>query len=80
MNTEHIDVGADFSDAQVAEIFLHHRVLIVPVVDERRVVGVITARTSSARWRSGSWRADRQIARHSALAARARSSAAALSH
>ena len=42
MTTEHIDVGADFSDAQVAEIFLHHRVLIVPVVDGRRVVGVIT--------------------------------------
>ena len=42
MTTEHIDVGADFSDAEVAEIFLHHRVLIVPVVDGRRVVGVIT--------------------------------------
>ena len=42
INTEHIDVGADFSDAQVAEIFLHHRVLLVPVVDDRRVVGVIT--------------------------------------
>jgi CBS domain-containing protein len=42
MNTEHIDVGADFSDAQVAEIFLHHRVLLVPVVDQRHVTGVIT--------------------------------------
>jgi CBS domain-containing protein len=42
MNTEHIDVGADFSDAQVAEIFLHHRVLLVPVVDADGVVGVIT--------------------------------------
>ena len=42
MNTEHIDVGADFSDAQVAETFLHHRVLLVPVVDDGRVVGVIT--------------------------------------
>ena len=27
MNTEHVDVGPDFSDTQVAEIFLHHRVL-----------------------------------------------------
>jgi CBS-domain-containing membrane protein len=45
MNTEHIEVGHDFSDAQVAEIFLHHRVLILPVTDERnRVVGVITRR------------------------------------
>jgi CBS domain-containing protein len=42
MNTEHIDVGTDFSDAQVAEIFLHHRVLILPVVDQHRVIGVIT--------------------------------------
>ncbi len=33
MNTEHIDVGTDFSDAQVAEIFLHHRDLLVPVSD-----------------------------------------------
>ena len=42
MNTEHVDVGPDFSDTQVAEIFLHHRVLVVPVVDGGRVVGVIT--------------------------------------
>ena len=42
VHTEHVDVGSDFSDAQVAEIFLHHRVLIVPVTDHDRVVGVIT--------------------------------------
>ncbi len=43
MNTEHIAVGTDFSDAQIAETFLHHRVLIVPVVDgDRSVSGVIT--------------------------------------
>ena len=42
MNTEHIDVDGDFSDAQVAEIFLHHRVLLVPVVDSGSVTGVIT--------------------------------------
>jgi CBS domain-containing protein len=42
VNTEHVDVGTDFSDAQVAEIFLHHRVLIVPVADDGRLVGVIT--------------------------------------
>jgi CBS domain-containing membrane protein len=42
MNTEHVDVGPDFSDTQVAEIFLHHRVLIVPVVGDGRVQGVIT--------------------------------------
>jgi len=42
MNTEHIDVRADYSDTQIAEIFLHHRVLLVPVVDGGRVQGVIT--------------------------------------
>jgi CBS domain-containing protein len=42
MNTEHVDVAPDFADTQVAEIFLHHRVLIVPVVEKGEVVGVIT--------------------------------------
>jgi CBS domain-containing protein len=42
LNTEHIDVGPDFSDTQIAEIFLHHRVLIVPVVVDRHVTGIIT--------------------------------------
>lgn len=41
-NTEHVDVGTDFSDAQVAETFLHHRVLVLPVLDDRRVAGIIT--------------------------------------
>ena len=31
MNTEHIEVGTDFSDSQLAEI-THHRLLLVPVV------------------------------------------------
>ena len=42
MNTEHVHVERDFSDLSVAEIFLHHRVLLVPVTDEGVVVGVIT--------------------------------------
>lgn len=42
MNREHVDVPHDFSDAQVAETFMHHRVLVVPVTEGRRVVGVIT--------------------------------------
>jgi CBS domain-containing protein len=42
MNTEHIDVSEDFSDLEVAETFLHHRVLIVPVTRDRQVIGVIT--------------------------------------
>ena len=42
MNSEHVEVGEDYSDAQLAENFLHHRVLIIPVVQEERVAGVIT--------------------------------------
>jgi len=42
MFTEHVHVDRDFSDLAVAEIFLHHRVLIVPVTDDGRVIGVIT--------------------------------------
>jgi CBS-domain-containing membrane protein len=42
MYTEHVHVDRDFSDLAVAEIFMHHRVLIVPVTHDARVVGVIT--------------------------------------
>ena len=42
MNTDHVEVGPDFSDIEIVENFLHHRVLVIPVVDEGRVVGVIT--------------------------------------
>jgi CBS domain-containing protein len=42
MNTEHVHVERDVSDLAVAEIFLHHRVLLVPVTDGDRLVGVIT--------------------------------------
>jgi CBS domain-containing protein len=42
MNTEHVAVGEDFSDVQIAETFLHHRVLIIPVAQKHRVSGVIT--------------------------------------
>ena len=42
MNTEHVEVPSDASDVQVAETFLHHRVLIVPVLEDGRVSGVIT--------------------------------------
>jgi CBS domain-containing protein len=44
MFTDHVDVGPDFSDLQIAERFLHHRVLVIPVVDDGRVLGVVTRR------------------------------------
>jgi CBS domain-containing protein len=44
LNTEHVDVPVDSADIQVAETFIHHRVLLVPVTDAGRVVGVITRR------------------------------------
>ncbi len=43
-NTEHIDVGPDYSDAQLAETFLHHRVLIIPIVEAGQVVAIVTRR------------------------------------
>jgi CBS domain-containing protein len=42
MNTEHVDVPADFADAEIAEIFFHHRVLVVPVVEDGQVLGILT--------------------------------------
>jgi CBS domain-containing protein len=42
MNTEHIDAPPEYSDVGVAETFLHHRVLIVPITDGGKVIGIIT--------------------------------------
>lgn len=42
LNTDHVEVGEDFSDIQIAETFLHHRVLVIPVVTNGQVAGVIT--------------------------------------
>jgi CBS domain-containing protein len=42
MTADHVEVGADPSDAELAETFLHHRVLIVPIVEEGRVTGIVT--------------------------------------
>ena len=44
LNTEHVEVERDFADTQLAEIFLHHRVLVIPVVDDKRVVALVTRR------------------------------------
>jgi CBS domain-containing protein len=44
MITEHVDVPADFSYAQLAETFLHHRVAVIPVVEDGRLTGAVTRR------------------------------------
>ncbi len=54
MNREAAEVGEDFSDTQLAEIFLHHRVLTIPIVDGGRVTGIVTredfVRVLGERW------------------------------
>ena len=42
MNTEHVEADAHVSAAHLAETFLHHRVLIVPIVEAGEVRGVVT--------------------------------------
>ena len=42
LTTDHVMVEDDYSDTQIAEIFLHHRVLVVPVATAGRVHGVVT--------------------------------------
>ena len=43
MNREHIETEIGCSDMQLAEIFIHHDVLVIPIVNhDRRVTGVVT--------------------------------------
>jgi CBS domain-containing protein len=42
LTTDHVLVEDDFSDTQLAELFLHHRVLIVPIATRGRVHAVVT--------------------------------------
>ncbi len=44
LTRDHVEVEAGASDLQLAEVFLHHRVLILPVLEDRRVIGVIDRR------------------------------------
>lgn len=41
MNDEHVEAPADVSDVALAETFLHHRVLIIPVVKDGEPVGIV---------------------------------------
>jgi predicted transcriptional regulator len=42
MTKDHVVAEDDFSDTELAEHFLHHRVLIVPIAREGKVHGVVT--------------------------------------
>ena len=42
LTTDHVLVEDDHSDTQLAEIFLHHRVLIIPIATAGRVHAVVT--------------------------------------
>jgi CBS domain-containing protein len=42
LTTDHVVVEDEYSDTQLAELFLHHRVLIVPVATNGRVHAVVT--------------------------------------
>jgi CBS domain-containing protein len=42
LTTDHVVVEDDYSDTQLAELFLHHRVLIIPVATKGRVHAVVT--------------------------------------
>jgi len=42
LTTDHVLVEDDYSDTQLAELFLHHRVLVVPIATSGRVHAVVT--------------------------------------
>jgi CBS domain-containing protein len=42
LTTDHVLVEDDYSDTQLAELFLHHRVLVIPVATGGKVHAVVT--------------------------------------
>ncbi len=42
LTTDHVLVEDDYSDTQLAELFLHHRVLIIPIATAGKVHAVVT--------------------------------------
>ena len=42
LTTDHVTVEDDFSDTRLAELFLHHRVLVIPIATRGRVHAVVT--------------------------------------
>jgi CBS domain-containing protein len=42
LTTDHVTVEDDYSDTQLAELFLHHRVLVIPIATSGRIHAVVT--------------------------------------
>ena len=42
MTTDHVMVEDDYADTQLAELFLHHRVLIIPIATAGKLHAVVT--------------------------------------
>ncbi len=42
LTTDHVVVEDEYSDTQLAEIFLHHRVLVIPIATAGRIHAVVT--------------------------------------
>ena len=42
LTTDHVVVEDEYSDTQLAELFLHHRVLIIPIASDGRIHAVVT--------------------------------------
>jgi CBS domain-containing protein len=42
LTTDHVLVEDEYSDTQLAELFLHHRVLVVPIATQGQVHAVVT--------------------------------------
>jgi CBS domain-containing protein len=41
LTTDHVVVEDDYSDTQLAELFLHHRVLVIPIATAGRIHAVV---------------------------------------
>ena len=54
LTTDHVLVEDDYSDSQLAELFLHHRVLIIPIATGGKVHALVTRgdffRALAERW------------------------------
>jgi predicted transcriptional regulator len=42
LTTDHVLVEDDYSDTHVAELFLHHRVLVIPIATDGKVHALVT--------------------------------------